>query len=106
MNKHAFYVASNKTGFVVDGFNTFDDALAAIDRYQAEDFKNGDCRVGMYSIVDEDHIPVHRYMVKVSTDGSTFNYIDVIEANENYTESDYINQHPDVKGTIELEQRI
>lgn len=66
-----FFVRDNKTGLMVEKFNSFDEALEAIDGYMAKEWDKGNRRIDLYSVVDEDRNVLHKYLVKITQpDGS------------------------------------
>lgn len=105
MDNYTFYILNTDNNTIINGSDSYDKALETVDCLQEEAFNKGDRRIGVYRIVDKDNIPVHRYMVKSTHDDGSYEYIDVITVNENYTPEDYINQHPGASGVITLEMR-
>ncbi len=58
--KRYFYTADRETGSFIDSFETYEDALKAIEGYEAEDKENGDYTPDFYDIVDEEHMHIEQ----------------------------------------------
>ena len=97
-----YFVRSNKTGLMVEKFDTFDEALAAIDEYMKKDWAAGDRRIDLYNIVDEDRNVLHRYLVKVTQEDGSYTYNGSIICREDYTGEDYARDHC-IQGSVSLE---
>jgi len=79
-----YYIASLKTGFMVDNFDSFNKAVEAIGEYR---LKGNEA----FQIVDEDHYPLHRYIVTIPEDGKY--RVDVVIERDGYTAADYAEDH-------------
>ena len=79
-----YYIASLKTGFMVDSFDSFDEALEALGKHSQEGNE-------AFQIVDEDHHTLHRYIVTIPEDGKY--RVDVVIERNGYTEADYARDH-------------
>ena len=97
-----YFVRSNKTGLMVESFDTFDDALKAIDEYMKKDWAAGDRRIDLYNITDEDRNVLHRYLVKITQENGSSKYTGPIICREDYTGEDYARDHG-IAGTVDLE---
>lgn len=91
MKANRFYVKSNRTGFMMDNFETFDEAQEAVDKYTAEDFAKGDRRVYMYDITDEDGLKIVQYTLKIKNASGIRN--DVVYDHVGYTAQQYKLDH-------------
>ena len=80
-----FYVIDNQTGFMVDSFDSFDDALKAIDGYMKNAWAEGNRRIDLYSVADEDRHVLHRYMVKIDQGDGSSVYTGPVISREDYT---------------------
>ena len=49
------YTANRETGTIIDEFNTIEEAMAAIEKYEIEDMNEGVYEDDFYDIVDEEH---------------------------------------------------
>lgn len=105
MNNYAYYVADKKTGFMVEGFNDYDDALTATNKYeeQGREASGNNYRPWMYELVDTDHYPIHRYLVKHRYSDGSYEYNGVVIARDGYTGDDYAKENGITDYKIELD---
>jgi len=78
-----YYTASVKTGFMVESFDSFDEALEAINKYRNQK----ETRHEVFQIVDEDHYLLHRYIITFPGGA------EAVIARDGYTASDYAREH-------------
>jgi len=97
-----YFVRSNKTGLMVEKFDAFDEALAAIDGYMKKDWDAGNRKLDLYNVVDEDRNVIHRYLVKITQEDGSSKYAGPIICREDYTGDDYARDHG-IMGTVSLE---
>lgn len=50
-----YWVAARETGDFIESFDTYEEAVSAISRYEDEDRANGDYAPDFYEVEDEDH---------------------------------------------------
>lgn len=53
-----FYTADRETGTFIEEFDTYQEAVNEIKKYEQEDKQNGEYEEGFYSIVDENHCTI------------------------------------------------
>ena len=53
-----YYTADKETGTFIEAFDTYAEALDAIDEYEAQDKADGNYEEDFYDVVDEDHCSV------------------------------------------------
>ena len=97
-----YFVRSNKTGLMVEKFDTFDEALAAIDGYMKKDWDAGNRKLDLYNVVDEDRNVIHRYLVKITQEDGSSKYAGPIICREDYTGKDYARDHG-INGSVSFE---
>ena len=83
-----YYTASVKTGFMVESFDTFDEAVEAIGRYQ----RQKETQQEVFQIVDEDHYQLHRYVIDCPGENGK-RKLDSVIARDGYNEADYAREH-------------
>ena len=73
---------------MVDSFDTYDEALKAIDEYMKKDWAEGNRRIDLYNVVDEDQNVIHKYLVRIhQAEGP--DRMDSIICREDYLAEDY-----------------
>ena len=53
-----YWTADKETGTFIDAFDTIEEALEAIEKYEEEDRENGDYTEDFYDVVDDNHCSV------------------------------------------------
>lgn len=53
-----FYTSDRETGTFIEAFDTYQEALDEIKKYEQEDKQNGEYEEDFYSIVDENHCEI------------------------------------------------
>lgn len=81
--KGKYFIASMKTGFMIEGFENFNDAVKALNKHKGSE---------VVQIVDEDHHPLHRYIVTFKRNDGKY-FCDAVIARSGYTGSDYASEH-------------
>lgn len=89
-----FYVKDTDTGFMVESFDTYKDALDKINECLEENAKHDDNRFYRYKIVDEDGVSVFRYTFKVQYGDNWMDFDNVtVYEHPGYTAVDLIRDY-------------